>query len=303
MHAWFLVVVSLLVLCPLRGERLRVLSWNVENYNAADRLVEGRWQSAHPKPEAAKAALRRVVLSLRPDVLCLQEMGDATHLGELQRDLAREGLNLPFAIWHRGGDADRHLAVLSRVTPEAVEEHLPALPGLPGQRMKRGVLELRWRTADGRPWRLAVFHLKSRLTEDPADPDAAQRRMAEAQALGTILATTADPWLVVGDANATPDEASIRSLVLRGAEGLRDLRPVDTRDEAWTYFHRLRDTASRIDYTLLAHDFPARLQACGVGDGADVLRASDHRPLWLELDFAECLDALLPRARGPVAEP
>ena len=72
-------------------DALTVLTWNVENYVAEDRMVEGEYRTEYPKPEAAKAALRAALRALSPDVLALQEMGPEPYLAELQRDLAAEG--------------------------------------------------------------------------------------------------------------------------------------------------------------------------------------------------------------------
>ena len=71
----------------LGAETLTVATFNVENYTLADRMVEGVFRQEYPKPEAEKAAVRRVIRAIRPDVLALQEMGAAPFLEVLQRDL------------------------------------------------------------------------------------------------------------------------------------------------------------------------------------------------------------------------
>ena len=38
---------------------ITVAAYNVENYTVADRMVDGVYRSAYPKPEKAKSALRQ----------------------------------------------------------------------------------------------------------------------------------------------------------------------------------------------------------------------------------------------------
>ncbi|NTU85352.1 MAG: hypothetical protein HGA45_39375, partial [Chloroflexales bacterium] len=66
-------------------------------HGAADRMVEGTYRQAYPKPEAAKQAMRAVIRALDADVIALQEMGSRPYLEELQRDLASDGLKYPYA--------------------------------------------------------------------------------------------------------------------------------------------------------------------------------------------------------------
>ena len=54
---------------------LTVATYNVENYLLADRLVEGVYREAYPKPETEKAGLRQVIKAINADILTVQEMG------------------------------------------------------------------------------------------------------------------------------------------------------------------------------------------------------------------------------------
>ena len=51
---------------------LTIATYNVENYVSADRLIPEGYRKDYPKPEAAKAALRRVITRLNADILVLQ---------------------------------------------------------------------------------------------------------------------------------------------------------------------------------------------------------------------------------------
>src|SRR4051812_13464153 len=96
------------------GESLTIATYNVENYGPADRVTEVGFRKDYPKPEAEKRALRSVIRGLNADVLVFQEMGDATYLDELRRDLRAEGLEYAAAVVLSADDTDRHVAVLSK---------------------------------------------------------------------------------------------------------------------------------------------------------------------------------------------
>ena len=112
---------ELIIFCAGRAETLTIATYNVENYVAAGRRVEGVYRPAYPKPEAAKQALRTVIRALDADVLALQEMGPAAYLEELRRDLRAEGVDYPHAALAEAADADRHVAVLSRLPLRRVQ--------------------------------------------------------------------------------------------------------------------------------------------------------------------------------------
>jgi hypothetical protein len=109
---WLLFI--LIAASGLKAEVVRVATYNVRNYLEVNRWADGRYRPNFPKPEEEKQALRAVILSVRPDILVIQEMGTGPYLEELQADLKEEGLDLPFAYVAEGADEDRHVALLSR---------------------------------------------------------------------------------------------------------------------------------------------------------------------------------------------
>ena len=73
-----------LVLSPLvKGEIIRVASYNFENYLMMDRMVSGKWQRNYPKPEKEKRALRTTINLTQPHILAIQEIGKRPFLNEL----------------------------------------------------------------------------------------------------------------------------------------------------------------------------------------------------------------------------
>lgn len=272
---------------------LTVATYNVENYTVANRMVDGIYRPAYPKPEKEKAALARVVAGIAPDVLAVEEMGPQPFLEDFQRELKRAGQDFPHAVVLEAADADRHVAVLSKMPFKEIRRHAAVAITYFGQKevVKRGVLEVILATAQGD---LSVFvvHLKSKYTERPDDPESAIQRHLEAEAVrDLVLSRHPDPakgrYVVCGDWNDTRGSKTVRAMQRRGDRSVGELvRATDSRGETWTHFYRREDTYSRIDYFLVS---PA-LQPLVVGDrasiwdGPGVGDASDHRPVVLRLN-------------------
>lgn len=276
------------------ADGLTVAAYNVENYLLADRMVEGVFRQAYPKPEVEKAALRTIVAGISPDILALEEMGSQPFLDEFQRDLKRSGQDFPFAALLEAADPDRHVAVLSKVPFKEVRRHdrLPVTYFGQKQTVKRGVLEVIFATQEGN-FSLFVIHLKSRHTERPDDPESALQRAREAEAVrDLVLSRYPDPargrFVVCGDWNDTRASRPVRALQKRGELSLGEILPAtDSHGETWTYFWRREDTYSRIDYLLVSPALRPFVRGGrgSIWDGPGVMEASDHRPVVLKLDL------------------
>jgi endonuclease/exonuclease/phosphatase family metal-dependent hydrolase len=279
-----------------RAETVTVATYNVENYVTAGRMVDEHYRPAYPKPEAAKEAMRTVIRALRADVLALQEMGPGQYLEELRRDLRAEGLDYPHAALAEAADAERHVAVLSRLPFRRVETHagldFPYLGGR--EKVKRGLLEVVLETARGGVT-LFVVHLKSRLTDRADDPESARRRAGEAEAIRNfILQRFPDPaearFLVVGDCNDAVGSKPVRLLMKRGGTVVATvLAAADPHGDTWTYVHRRDGSYLRLDLILVSPGlWPAVAGGTGlVYDGPGVREASDHRPVMVRLELGK----------------
>ncbi|MFZ5495252.1 MAG: endonuclease/exonuclease/phosphatase family protein [Verrucomicrobiota bacterium] len=273
---------------------ITVATYNVENYTLANRLVDGVYREAYPKPEREKAALRRVIAAIAPDVLAVQEMGAQPYLDEFQRELRQAGLDYPHAVVLDAADADRHVAVLSKLPFKEVKRHA-GVPltyfGRP-ERVRRGVLEAVFATDRG-DVSLFVIHLKSKYTERQDDPEAARQRALEAEAVrDLVLARFPDPsramFIVAGDWNDTRGTRPVRALQKRGDLVIGELVEArDSQGETWTHYFRREDLYSRIDFLLVSPGLQP-LVAGGkarIHDGLGTTEASDHRAVWMELDL------------------
>ena len=280
--------------------RLRVATYNLENYTSTGRMTPDGYRKDYPKPEEAKRALHQVILGMKADILVFQEMGSEGHLRELQRDLAALGDNYEHLIVLDAFDKERRLAALSKIPFLHIVPHAKIeFPYLKGKSVsKRGLLELGFATAAGE-LSLWVVHLKSRFSEEGTDPDSGILRNAEASALRDIVLTrhkdpSSEMFLILGDFNDTKKSRPLRAFQARGKTELAMLLPaLDSRKEAWTHYYRQQDSYDRVDHILCSPGMKFRIQTPTTGglpgatiiDQAETSKASDHRPLLVQLDL------------------
>lgn len=286
------VVIALFSASGAGAETLTIATYNVENYVLADRITASGYRQAYPKPESQKHALRRVIRDLHADVLVVQEMGPQPFLDELQQDLRTGGVDFPFTALAVAGDADRHVAVLSRRRLRNVTTHRDlSFPYFGGREtVKRGLLEVTIETALGDVTLFAV-HLKSRFTDRIDDPLSALRRAGEAAAIrDRILQRFPNPaearFIILGDCNDSPRSRPLAALQNRGKTRIAELlAAADSRGDTWTHAYRREDSYSRADYMLVSAALKPQVRG-GVAviyDGAGAQAASDHRPVFLVL--------------------
>jgi endonuclease/exonuclease/phosphatase family metal-dependent hydrolase len=277
----------------MSGRAFTLATYNVENYTLADRMVEGVHHEAYPKPESEKTALRRVILGMNADLLCLQEMGGPSFLAELQRDLRHDGLDYGYAVLLEAADPDRHVAVLSKYPLWDIRRHAAIPLRLFGRQdlVKRGLLSVTLRLPGG-DLTVFVVHLKSRRTERPEDPEGAVQRQREAVAVRDLVLTQfPDPaharFILCGDWNDTRASKAFRALSRRGQLEMGVVLPaVDSRGESWTHYYHKEHSYSSIDYILVSRPLLALVEnsRATIHDGPGTRHASDHRPVLVRFD-------------------
>lgn len=280
----------------LAAETVRVATFNLQNYLIMDRVADGQWRPAYPKPESEKAALRKVLHEVSPDVLLVQEIGDTRFLEELRLDLEGEGLRYGHALIIEAADTVRRVGILSRIEPLEVRRHSDLDFKYFEERplVKRGLLEVRFPLLDGRSFTVFALHLKSRWTDDPRDPQSAQRRSREAQACrDRIIERMGDPeealYLVGGDFNDHPASSAIRRFLRKGDRRLGTLLPIaDSRGHVWTHFYAKQATYTQVDGFVVS---PALLPLVREGRGhiadlAEGAAGSDHRLVYVDLGLS-----------------
>jgi endonuclease/exonuclease/phosphatase family metal-dependent hydrolase len=284
------------VFATVRGETLVIATYNIENYNSADRMTVDGYQKEYPKPEAEKTALRAVIHALHADILVLEEMGPQPYLDELQRDLAKQGDDYPNAFLAEGPDPDRHVALLSRRKWKSVVSHANLEFSYFGGKAspKRGVLEVTFATNGGGEFTLWGLHLKSRFTERADDPDSARERAGEAMAIRQVIlkefpAPASSRFIILGDFNDSKASKPLQYFTRRGETEIASVLPAtDSHGEVWTEFYAKEELYSGLDHVLVSPGLigAVRNGRARIFDAPETAVASDHRPVVVTLDFS-----------------
>jgi len=245
-----------------------VATYNVENYEHTT------------KSEKSKAAVARTIVSAKPDIIGLTEMGSRESLVELQTRLRSAGFDYPHSEWVAGTDEARHVALLSRfpIIVRNSRDRIPFTLGGRAHSVMRGFLDVTVVLPSGEHLRLVGAHLKSRRSAPKFDQT--QFRAREAVLLRRHITANETPLLLIfGDLNDTKNEPPVREIIGSGKNALVDLRPADKRRETWTHYWREADLYSRIDYLLASPPLARRLvrSKTYIAYPTDWYTASDHR--------------------------
>ncbi len=259
----------------------RVATQNCQNYSIEFRRVAGA-SMFWPKPKSERAALARSLARVNADLVALQEIGDEKQLRLLKNDLKKLGCLYDYACVLDGRDSVRRLAFLSKV-PFARILRFPE-----EEEMSRGVLAVETEVAGTR---LLVFnlHLKSRLTRTREDPEAALEREGELlRALEILRETIAGTpnYLLLGDFNDAPESETIG--LLRASQLFCEIPAADGNGKKWTFENAAKNLEDTSDYIFPSPSLAKRLAGDKIFiNDASVLSGSDHRSLWLDLDFSQ----------------
>jgi len=253
---------------------VRVVTWNVHDlFDAEDRLLAPGALDDVPSAaevEAKLAAVAGVLLRLDADLVFLQEVENAAILGALADRAGYGEARLLDGPDPRGID----VAALSRLPIERYVGHAGERDPSGAPLWPRDCVEVHVRAG---PARLVVVgtHASSRLS----DPDGV-RRALQATRLREIADAlrAADPGAIVlagGDLNDPPDAPSLAAL---SADGLW-VDPVPPGATTWAGDRG----EARLDALLVPREDVALALGEWVAEGEDVSRASDHRPVVLDL--------------------
>jgi endonuclease/exonuclease/phosphatase family metal-dependent hydrolase len=216
------------------------MTWNVENLFPPGHFVSTRKAVTDEEYAAKLEYLAQTILTIRPDVLALQEIGSESSTGRPLNDL-QSRLNGQYPHLALSSYPDLRgirVGFLSRFLINEVDEFATFAPGElasvpnwypspPSTRMGRGVLSIEVEPRAGVRLRLVTVHLKSKLITYPGGRFAPQneneravgaglgllRRTAEAvtvrQYLNNLLAADATArTIVLGDFNDEPRAAT-----------------------------------------------------------------------------------------------
>ena len=283
------------------GELVSLASFNVENY-----LLKSS-QGRSPKSSASRRAVTNSLLSMRADVVALQEIGSENALLELKQGLVSDSFSYSHHAITETPGSPIHVALLSRFPITQVAHHVTNVFVLYGKayRPSRGFLEVDIAIPNQKSLKVFVAHLKSKRPVGYADQW--DLRTREALLLRSLIDAQVkrNPeqlLAVVGDFNDGPASQTLK--FLRGGKGtlpLTDARPregtpgnlprlelkVGKRASVWTHFFKDEDVFSRVDFILLNR----ALSRFYLEERSYVLSlpdwglASDHRPVLVTFEI------------------
>lgn len=275
------------------SEPVTFVFYNLRNYLGMERRINGEVVENAPKPESEIQALVEGLVAIKPDILSVCEMGDATHIADLQSRLKAAGIDLPHTeMVTDSAGWNRNLALFSRFPIIGRYSRDDYTYDLAGTRhaFQRGVLDVKLAINPQYQLRCVGLHLKSK--REVPEGDQALMRLNEArlarQHLDRILQEEPGAnLLVAGDFNDIRIEAPIKTL--RGAYGgagyLRALSLSDEEGFTWTHYWSFADVYSRFDYALYSKGLSGELNRdlCRIHHWKNWEKASDHRPLVISI--------------------
>lgn len=292
----FAGLLAVLIAAPLRAQEpppLTFVAYNLRNYLAMDRRINGETIPGAPKPEKEIAALIAAIAAAKPDILGVCELGDATFLADLQSRLKKTGIDLPNTELVISADGwNRNLGLLTRfpIVARDSRDDLSYQIGKTRLPFSRGILDVTIAPNPNYRFRCVGLHLKSK--RDVPEADQAEMRRNEAHLArrhidGIFDAEPGVNLLVYGDFNDDPIEAPVKEVRGRfGSRGyLTDLRLADKFGFHWTHHWSYADLYARLDYALVSDGLSPEVDR----DRSHILHpedwdtASDHRALVLSI--------------------
>ncbi len=275
------------------AEPITIVSYNLKNYLAMDRRVDGETLEGAPKPEREVTAIVAAILEMKPDILGVCEIGDASFLKDLQDRLKAGGLDLPHAeLVTAASGYNRNLGLLARFPVVARDSRDDYTYFLAGERIpfQRGVLDVTLAINPGYQLRYVGLHLKSK--REVPDADQALMRLNEARLARKHIDRIfeEDPQvnlLVTGDFNDLRIEPPVKALQSGFTRDgyLASLTLDDQYGFRWTHHWSFADSYSRFDYALYSKGLSPEIERdlSHIYHWPDWDKASDHRPLVIRI--------------------
>ncbi len=283
MRLLLLVHLVFVLSCRAQTNVFSVMTYNLHQYALTDR--DGGGEPDDPKPENERRAAIVLIAKERPDVLAVQEMGDAAMFAQFRDDLRAAGLNYPYSELLQRGRVEMNLAVLSRFPIAAVHHRTNDWYSIGSTKMSvlRGFIDVDIQVNPKYRFRLLTAHLKSKVYHALGQTE---MRRNEARLLNKAVREILDKnpginLLVAGDFNDDYNSAPVREVCGRRGGEMTDLRPADSAGDVWTYFYPAVDGYSRFDYFFASQGMLKELvrEQTRVICGPLTREISDHRPV------------------------
>lgn len=263
-------------------EACTVMTFNLHRFGFADR--DGNGQADNFKPAEELDAVIETIAAARPDVLTVQEIGDADALEMLQRRLVDAGLDYPYRDLVTGATRDRRLGMLSKyplihcvaLTNYAYRIQETSLP------VQRGFQQV---DVDTGSYTMRIIHVHLKSKDFHAAGQTEMRRN-EARLLAThvrrmLRDEPGRPVLICGDFSDRENSAALRELTGDAGAAWHVLPVTDEHGDFWTHHDGTDQIYARHDFFVVNEALRARWipEHSGVIRHRAAARASDHRPL------------------------
>ena len=281
--ALILLIPSMLAAWP-QPRRIRLATWNV--YNFFD-CVDDRYADQVPTAEQVDKKIAKLSQGLnliQADAIALQEV---EKLPLLQRLARASGYR--YAILVEGNDTARGIDIgfLSKLKVSGYASHkndrLPYVEGASlDTRFSRDCLEVHLSTPT--PLIVLANHFKSKVGKDKRS---AAKRRAQAMRVAELVGQLEDHYpgqrlVVLGDLNDCLESWPLEPLAQSGL-----LDPFAALSPERRYTHKHRGQGIALDQILVSPQLSPHIVAgsARVGDDKVFRRASDHRPMWIDLEL------------------
>ena len=270
---------------PMREEGMvRVCIWNVHCYLDTYRMKNGR-RIKSPKPEDEKMELVRIIKSINPDVLGIEEIGGEPYTREFIELLSKNGINYPYYAVSDVSTEFPQCAILSKIKFEKTNHLAESLFDYFAEKTRspRGLLVADFDT-NGKKWRFGSIHLKSKFGAKARDKENNLMRQKEAEAISADISKYIKKGgliIIGGDFNEEPGDGAIK--ILKGA-GFELLPQIGSDGTAFSYLWDKKNERRQFDFFLVSPPMKARAKDATV---LPVIKsASDHAPVYTDLDFS-----------------
>ena len=277
-------LVSLLAGTMVAGaaDTFSLMTYNLMRFSYEDRDKDG--QKDNFKPEEQIAPLMEILKKTAPDVLAVQEIGDAASFTIFTQRVAATGLDYPYHDYVMREESTVGLAVLSRfpiVARDPITNETYSI-GSETLSVQRGFLNVDIQVNPDYRFRLLVAHLKSKLYTPMGQTEMRRNeaRLLNKNVRRMLRTSPALNLAVVGDMNDTITSAAMRELI-GSPPVLLDLRPVDSVGDLWSHFWAYQESYERLDYILISPGMEPEVvkEQCRVVREPFTFQASDHRPV------------------------
>ena len=271
---------------PMREEGMvRVCIWNVHCYLDTYRMKNGR-RIKSPKPEDEKMELVRIIKSINPDVLGIEEIGGLPYAREFVNLLSQNGLNYPYFVVSDESSEFPQCAILSKIKFEKTNHLAERLFEYFGEKTRspRGMLIADFKT-NGKDWRFGSIHLKSKFGAKARDKENNLMRQKEAEEISKDISSYIKKGgmiIIGGDFNEEPSDGAIK--ILKEKAGFVHLPQAGQDGTSFSYLWDKKNERRQFDFFLVSPAMKSRAKDATV---LPVIKsASDHAPVYTDLDFS-----------------